>query len=154
MRGLRLTEEELERIKARLGVRWVRGAATQPSRLRRRARSAPLGEPRLPGRAPDKATLELYRQIRLAGLPTPQLNYPFTKAIGRRHEADLCWPSLKLIVEVNGAPHRIKARYLADVERSQLIFTLGYRSFAVLPKECASGRALELVRAALKNTSS
>ena len=84
---------------------------------------------------------------RRASLPQPLVEYPF--APGRKFRADCCWPDAKLIVEVQGAIHRIKARFQADRERSQVIACLGYRLMLVSPEEVRNGRALELVRQAL-----
>jgi len=75
------------------------------------------------------------------------VEYPF--APGRKFRADCCWVDFKLIVEVQGAVHRIKGRFEADRERSQVIACLGYRLMLVAPEEVRNGRAVELVRAAL-----
>jgi len=84
---------------------------------------------------------------RRASLPQPLVEYPF--APGRKFRADCCWVDFKLIVEVQGAVHRIAARFKADRERSQVIACLGYRLMLVSPEEVRNGRAVHLVRAAL-----
>jgi hypothetical protein len=124
------------------GRRWV-------SLPKQRVASAPPGKASAVFGGGDTYPLMLAGQLRRAGLPAPLLEYPFAKHLGRRYKADLAYPSLGLLVEVDGMVHRVKARFVADLERDQIIFQLGLRKLRVSPAQVRDGRALELVRAAL-----
>lgn len=126
---------------ARWGKRWTTLPARH-ARLRTSAQSSAVFEP-------SGHSLLLAGQIKRAGLPAPCLEYPFAKHLGRRYRADLAYPSLQLLIEVDGMVHRIKARFAADLERDQVIFQLGLRKLRVSPKQVRDGRALELVKQAL-----
>ena len=76
------------------------------------------------------------------------LEYRFHATRGWRF--DLCWPALKLAVEVDGAVHRIKERFLADMEKHQAAFAAGWRVLRVAPRQVRNGAAVELVRQALQ----
>lgn len=84
------------------------------------------------------------------GLPAPLVEYPFARHIGRKFQADCCWLEAKLIVEVQGAVHRIKDKFKRDRERSQVVASLGYRLMFVSPAEVKDGSAVEIVRRALR----
>ena len=131
-------------------VRLVRGAASGHPTASKVETVRPT--PPTPAADPDKYSRALARQIRGASLPAPILEYPFDKQIeggGRRWAFDLAWPSLKLAVEVDGAVHRIRERFKADLEKRQAADRLGWRVLPVSPRQVESGRALELVRDAL-----
>jgi len=52
----------------------------------------------------SKSHLELLllEHIKDRALPEPQPEYPYALSIGRKWRADLAWPDLKLLVEVEG----------------------------------------------------
>ncbi len=112
------------------------------------AAAAILASPKR-GKALVNWSVELSRQIRLAGLPAPILEYPFAKTEGRKFRADLAFPSLLLLVEIDGAVHRIKARFQGDLERDQWLFFSPWRKLRVSPAQVRSGAALHLVEQAL-----
>ena len=134
-----MTQEQAEAHNRRIGRNWP---AVSP-----RPRSSPsLATAGRSGRF--NYELELFRQIRLAGLPTPCREYPFAKP-ERKFRADLAYPDLRLLIEIEGAPHRIKARYQSDIERRQWAFLHNWKILPVLPAQVRSGEAVELVRKAL-----
>jgi len=100
---------------------------------------------------PDNAR-ELAIQIRDAGLLQPLLEFCFDCQLdgsGRPWRADLCWPRLKLIIEVDGSVHRIRSRFRGDIKKRQAADRLGYRVVPVTPAQVRNGEALALVREAL-----
>lgn len=103
-------------------------------------------------RPPDPLPLSLAEQCARAGLERPKTEYRFAE--GRRFRADCFFIDAKLIVEVQGAVHRIKGRFQRDRERSQVIAALGYRVMFVSPQDVRNGNAVEAVRKALLNTKS
>ena len=104
-----------------------------------------------PGKRKWHYEQDLAEQIEQAGLALPILEYAFAKP-ERKFRADLCWPSLKLIVEIEGAVHRIKARYKTDIERRQWCFLHDWRILPILPEQVKNGEALVLVEQALNNS--
>jgi len=68
---------------------------------------------------------------------------------GRRYRFDFCRPSEKLAVEVDGAVHRIKGRFRADVERHNLAVLMGWRVLRFTPADVENGKAIDALRAAL-----
>ena len=138
MRGLRMTQEQVEAHQRRIGR--SRPAITPKSRQRPPVAMSGCSDP-LPHM--------LANQCRAAGLPQPLVEYPFSKHLGRKHRADCCFVEQRLIVEIQGAVHRIAGRFQADRERSQVIAILGYRLMLVSPTQVRSGEAVELVRQAL-----
>ena len=102
---------------------------------------------RLP-KPPDPLPLLLADQCARAGLERPRTEFKF--APPRRFRADCYFEQARLIVEVQGAVHRIKGRFKADRERSQVIATLGLRLLFVAPQQVTDGTALEIVRKALQ----
>ena len=140
--GRRLSESDLTEIVKRGHVRVVHRELPADKTPGRKAVPQPPRKPK-----GDYYALMLINQLLDCGLPQPELEYRF--APGRRFRADICYPDRKLIVEVKGAVHRIKGRYVRDIEREQVIFQLGYRLLQVTPLQVRNGRAAELVREAL-----
>jgi very-short-patch-repair endonuclease len=88
-------------------------------------------------------------QLRMAGLPKPELEFRFCPT--RRWRLDLAWPALKLYVEVDGGAwtygrHNRAKGFLADLEKRNELAILGWRGVHVTPQQVQNGRALELVR--------
>jgi hypothetical protein len=127
---LRLTEEQFSTILARRKSR--KPAAPKKARLA----------------TGDENSRLLAGQLELAGFPAPTLEYRF--AAPRKWRADLAYPDKRLLIEIDGAVHRIKARFKADLARDQAIFFMsGWRKLRVSPAQVRSGEALELVKRAL-----
>lgn len=142
---VKMTEEAYRRHQERVG----RPVATLPSAIRPAAHGATPLQPAAPDQDRDRYSRELALQVRQASLPSPLLEYAFDKQLdggGRGWRFDLCWPSERAAVEVDGAVHRIKRRFAADIPKSQAALRLGYRVLRVTPADVRSGRALELVR--------
>jgi len=96
----------------------------------------------------------LYRQITAIGLPKPERQYPFAKAVGRQYHADFAFLDERLIVEVNGGAwiggrHVRGAGYEDDLERNAIAVTLGWRVLCVTPRHVKSGFALKWIECAL-----
>lgn len=154
MKGLRMTEAELAAIVKRNHPRMVKGpfCADPVGHPSNAERAKPL-EGIAPAKPdPGRFSRALARQLRLYGLPSPILEYPFDKQLdggGRGWSFDLAWPSLHFAVEVDGAVHRIKARFKGDIEKHQKADSMGWRVLRVSPRQVETGAAVELVRAAL-----
>lgn len=81
------------------------------------------------------------------GLPPCEREYRFN--LQRRWRVDLAWPGKMLAVEIDGAVHRIKARFHADIEKHQALFFAGWRLLRVSTQQVRSGDAVKLVQGAL-----
>ena len=90
----------------------------------------------------------LYLQIAAEGLPMPDRQYKFLP--DRKFRADFAWPSRKLIVEVQGAEHRIKGRWQGDVERMNLLQLEGWTVLQFTGKMVRNGTAVQTLRKVLR----
>lgn len=137
-RALRLrSQAEADALQARLRGKVV-GPAPAP------ASAAPAA----PRPAAVNFSAMLADQLRLAKRPAPVLEYRF--APPRKWRFDLAYPDRRLAVEVDGAVHRIRERFKADMEKHQAWFFLGWCVLRVSPRQVQSGEALTLVERALQ----
>lgn len=132
------TESELAEIIKRHGALKVRLCSNKASN----------------GKNPSKRPSRKYQNekklqevVRAAGLAVPLLEYKFLTA--RKFKFDLCWPDRHLACEVDGMAHRIKARFLADMEKMNLAREAGWLVIHCTPSMIGDGRALGLIRRAL-----
>lgn len=100
---------------------------------------------------PDRWPLVLRDQIVEAGLPVPFREFVFHPS--RDWRLDLAWPGLQFAVEIDGMVHRIKGRFLKDIEKHNALVLSGWRHLRVTPRMVETGEALQLVRNALQVTS-
>lgn len=72
--------------------------------------------------------------IVLAGLPEPVVNYRRYRADGAWHRRfDLCYPSIKLIIEYDGRHHLTDSlQWASDIERREEFDDEGYRIIVVI----------------------
>jgi very-short-patch-repair endonuclease len=114
-------------------------------------RGKPVADPgsrRAPKEQSDGWSIVLRDQIVAAGLAEPWREHTFHSVRGWR--LDLAWAELKFAVEVDGAVHRTKERYYADIEKHNALSAAGWRWLRVTPAMVRSGEALELVRGMLE----
>ena len=134
-------ENNLKRAQERLkGVCGVRTVNFDPA--------VPLKAKRVQFR--DSNAHSLAEQIIKSGLPKASIEHHFAKSIGRNHRSDLAWPKIKFSVEIQGQVHRIKGKFLRDIEKSQLYLQLGWKVLYVTPAQARNGEALKLLRPHLK----
>lgn len=93
----------------------------------------------------------MLKLIAWAGLPDPDVEYPFAKP--RRWRFDLAWPIHLLAVEVEGGTwiagrHSRGAGYEADLEKYNEATLLGWRVLRVTTDMVTDGRAIRLVERA------
>ena len=133
---LRLTEEQFSAHQKRVAKPAAKSRHGNPSK--------PVSVGKGIG---DPNSRLLADQIAAAGLQAPILEYRF--APPRKWRADLAYPERHLLIEIDGAVHRIKGRFQADLERDQAIFFGNWEKLRVSPAQVRSGEALKLVRRAL-----
>jgi len=80
-------------------------------------------------------------------VPLPERQYRF--APPRRFRADFAFIDQRLLVEVDGQVHNIKARHAALCERDCIAAAHGWRVARVTPAMVRDGSALPLIQAAL-----
>lgn len=96
--------------------------------------------------------LELLAQIRLCGLPEPEMEYRFHSV--RKWRFDFCWPDRMIAVEVEGGTwamgrHTRPAGYEADCEKYTEATLLGWRLLRFTGDMIKDGRALNFIIRAL-----
>lgn len=133
-RTLRLTPDQFEALKRRA----FRALEKQETKAK-------------PKHEPENYARQLARQIAKAKVHdvAPILEYVFDAQLeggGKGWRFDLCWPELRIAIEVDGAVHRIKERFKADLPKYQAAFGLGYRVLRVSPEQVRNGEALQLVK--------
>ena len=91
-----------------------------PSRSTEPAAAAPAEKKR------SELEVRLEQQILAAGLPKPETEWYCIP--GRDWRLDFAWPLMKppRYVEVNGAAHRIKSRFHADLAKRAHLFFEGW----------------------------
>lgn len=95
----------------------------------------------------------LVLQLRDEGLPEPVREYGF--APPRRWRFDLAWPEIRLAAEVEGATwamgrHVRGAGFAADCEKYNTAALAGWRVLRFTAAMIDGGRAIEVLRDALK----
>lgn len=91
--------------------------------------------------------ISLERQMLDAGLKF-ETEYRFLP--DRKFRADFAFVEQKLLVEVDGMVHRIKARFKADIEKKALALLAGWRVLSVGGDQVRDGEALKWIKEALK----
>lgn len=96
----------------------------------------------------------LLKQILEVGLPEPEREFQFAKALKKRYAADFCWPTQKIIVEVEGGTwnagrHSSGKGFEGDCMKYGLAALMGYRIIRVNNHMIEDGRAAVLVQEAL-----
>lgn len=102
----------------------------------------------------SEAELSLVKQILYLGLPTPDVEYPFGKVLGRRWRFDLAWPLYMLAVEIEGGTwidgrHSRGASFELDAIKYAEALIAGWRVLRVTTAMVDDGRALGLVERAI-----
>lgn len=115
---------------------------------KRRLPPEPSAKPEPTKAVGDKWPIALRDRIVADGLPEPYREHVFHQTRGWR--LDLAWPDKKLAVEVDGGVHRIKGRFLADIEKHNALVLAGWRHLRVTPRMVETGEARELVGKALE----
>lgn len=124
MKHLRLTEQQYSALKGRT-KRIEKEVVTKPEQ-------------------PDRYPLMLRDQIVEAGLPEPFREHVFHPTRGWK--IDLAYPMLQKAIEVEGGVHRLKSRFLRDVEKYNALTFMGWKLIRVTNEMVKNGEALKVVR--------
>jgi len=127
--GLRLTEEQFAAL------------------ARKRARPVERSFQPTPGRPNERSRLELALALQL---DAEGMRYQRElRFCVRRWRIDFAFPEAYLAVEVQGAMHRIKARFKSDIVKIQRLTLAGWRYLPLSSDDIRSGCAVDLIRRAL-----
>lgn len=96
---------------------------------------------------PSEIEQMLAVHIRADKLPPPEREYMPNPKRGWR--IDFAYPTLKIAIEVDGAVHRIRERFHADIEKHAWLVLNGWTLLRVGGREVRSGKAIEWVKALL-----
>jgi len=80
----------------------------------------------------SRGEIAFRRAVTEAGLPRPNTN---RKLLGI--EVDFHWPELKLVIEIDGPPHKRPPSRLTDAERDLVLTAAGYRLVRCTTTEAA-----------------
>lgn len=136
-------EKDFEALLKRSNVRIHRDGVTRVV-----DRSKPAIAPPAKTHEPSEIETLLLMQIRTVGnIPEPDLiDKPYL--VGRAHRIDLGWTQWtvngwKVGVEVQGMAHRIKSKFLADIEKRVLSQQQGWLILEVAGEHIRNGKAME-----------
>jgi very-short-patch-repair endonuclease len=96
----------------------------------------------------------LIGQLRFIDGPPYVREYQFAKHLGRRWRFDLCWPDLKLAVEVEGGSwvngaHTRGRHFESDCEKYNEAAILGWRVLRLTTDMVTSGKSVDFILRAL-----
>lgn len=104
---------------------------------------------------PSTSILEawLLAEIQRAGLPEPVREFRFHSK--RRWRFDFCWPEQRIAAECDGGSwiygrHNRPAGFARDLEKMNHAMLSGWKVLRFTTEMIADGRALQMLRAALK----
>lgn len=104
------------------------------------ALAAGLVKPKPGRRGPSELELAFAKQISDHRLPNPLREFQFMTS--RDWRMDYAWPDFKLAVEVQGMVHRIKKRFLADVEKLAYAQMHGWTVLLIAGQDIRSPRGV------------
>lgn len=100
---------------------------------------------------------DLALQIKAAGLPEPERQYPLVN--GRKFKGDFVWLEKEtcypyrirgIVCEVQGKVHTIEEQWHRDCARLNCLTEAGWRVFFVTGRDIRSGKAIALLERVLK----
>lgn len=91
--------------------------------------------------------------LELCGLPTPERNYLFAKAIGRKWAFDLAWPDRMLAIEIEGGiwtqgRHTRGRGFEGDIAKYNQATLMGWAVLRITPGMLLDCRAMTLLKTA------
>lgn len=149
---LRMSPEDFAKLQARIKAS-ARVVKLEPPDLDPLApkigRPKKLKMPEPPNVPRPIVTLEgrLAQQMIAAGL---KFERQYKWCPGRKFRADYAMPERKLLIELDGAVHRIKAQWKRDIIKRQLAITHGWTMLPIATDQVRSGTAVDVIQGALK----
>jgi very-short-patch-repair endonuclease len=105
----------------------------------------------VPAKRASRSELEaqLQRQLEASGVPKPRYDVPYL--IGSRCRADVLFDAGRLVVEVQGGCHVIRAKAHADIRKAAESLLQGWRLLPVDKDAIRSGEAVRWIKQLLGN---
>jgi hypothetical protein len=97
--------------------------------------------------APSLIVRRFEQQLSAHGFPAPEREY--FAIPGRDFRWDYAWPQLRVLVEIQGAQHRIKKMFKADIEKRALAMLAGWRCLELDRHSISTERSVEWLSALL-----
>jgi hypothetical protein len=94
--------------------------------------------------APSLIVRRFEQQLSAHGFPAPEREY--FAIPGRDFRWDYAWPQRRLLVEIQGAQHRIKKMFKADIEKRALAMIAGWRCLELDRHSISTERSVEWLR--------
>lgn len=91
----------------------------------------------------SNSTLEAEFELGIRALKFPRWVRNYRAIPGRKFELDFAWPERRQAIEIDGAMHRISARFHADIEKHALLLFEGWRILRVGGRAIRDGIAFE-----------
>jgi very-short-patch-repair endonuclease len=97
--------------------------------------------------------LELLSQIRMIGMPEPEVEY--VAIPGRKFRHDMAFVDQKVLIEIQGGIYSYKPSHASaggirrDCEKANLAVANGWRLFHFTPDMVRSGEAVKMIEEAL-----
>lgn len=147
------TSDELDAVLARGHVKIAEarvvklmddeGRKYRPEKPHKPAKS---GTPRGPRQKWDYEQ-RLAQQLEAAGVSGFFVDAEYIE--GRNLRADVLFIEQRLVVEIQGAVHRIRETWAKDIEKQQATMLAGYRLLPIATKQVRDGSAVEVVKRVL-----
>jgi hypothetical protein len=98
------------------------------------------------------ALMLLTVDMQAAGIPEPELEFPFAKSQGRRWRFDYAWPKQMVALEVDGGVyaggrHTSGTGYTNDCRKLNAAMLLGWRVYRVTPEMIREGEHMAILNA-------
>ena len=138
---LRLTESDLEALKAKGHVREHRINIAEPQPRPRKRKGAPVVVPK---QNESRLEIQFARQLDAYKVKPWQAQYPAIP--GRKFLLDFAWPEDKVAVLVQGNVHRIKSKFYRDCALYCLLTMLGWRYLPLSRNEVVSAKGVKWVK--------
>lgn len=138
-----------------MGARWLTEEQVEAFQRRTAERSRTPALPRIAAAVKvakrasrSELEAELHRQVEAAGMTGYEFDCPYL--IGTRHRADVLFRDARLVVEVQGGCHVIRAKAHADIRKAAESLLQGWRLLPVDKDAIYSGQALTWITQLLK----
>jgi very-short-patch-repair endonuclease len=136
--ALRMTEEQYSNLQRK---------RKEPASGVKQADAVPAVHQRRETKASDQYETWLENQLLALGVLGFEREYLWCQ--GRKFRADLAHLEYRLLVEIDGAVHRIRGRFKSDIEKNQLAILQNWVLLRIAPAQVRNGEACLLVKRVL-----
>jgi very-short-patch-repair endonuclease len=137
-----------------MSARWLSEAQVEAFKRKRAGQLSAVNASISPGRRPFSPAVrsnlegELQRQLEASDLPPAQFDVAYL--VGSRCRADVLFQAQRLVVEIQGGCHVLRAKAHADIRKAAESLLQGYRLLTVDKDAIRSGDAIRWITELLK----